>query len=67
MAEEEELCPICGIGGTYDDDDGQTYCNNGHNLGHGPRIGEDDDDFGRRGQSHRVKDKDPKQKASKGI
>ncbi|KAK5045895.1 hypothetical protein LTR84_008681 [Exophiala bonariae] len=62
---EDDGCEICGSTDFAVDDDGRTYCANGHDQGRGPVTAEDDQDFVRKGKVVRKKEKKVKQKISK--
>lgn len=64
--DEEDRCDQCGSTDFAVEDDGHTYCANGHEQARGAIIAEDDQDFNRKGRVIRKKEKKVKQKVSKG-
>ncbi|KAI1625976.1 hypothetical protein EDD37DRAFT_324476 [Exophiala viscosa] len=62
---EDERCEQCGSR-TFDiDEDGRTYCDNGHEQARGHIVAEDDADFSQRGKTLRKREAKEKQKFSK--
>lgn len=64
--DDEDRCDQCGSTDFTVEDDGHTYCANGHEQARGAIIAEDDGDFARQGKVVRKKEKKSKQKVSKG-
>ncbi|EXJ82645.1 hypothetical protein A1O3_06458 [Capronia epimyces CBS 606.96] len=63
--DEDNSCPQCGSTQLeVDEDDGRTYCENGHDQGRAPVVAEDDQDFARQGKVLKKKEAKEKQKAS---
>lgn len=62
---DEDPCSQCGSTEFNLEDDGRTYCANGHDQGRGVITGEDEADFGRLGKVVRKKVPKTKVKASK--
>ncbi|KAK5043300.1 hypothetical protein LTR13_001071 [Exophiala sideris] len=62
---EDDRCEQCGSRSFYVDEDGRTYCENGHEQARGVIVEEDDADFGQRGKTLRKKEAKEKQKFSR--
>lgn len=62
---DEDPCEQCGSTDFNVEDDGHTYCVNGHEQARGVITAEDDQDFARQGKIVRKKEKKSKQKFSK--
>ncbi|KAK7896968.1 hypothetical protein LTR67_004856 [Exophiala xenobiotica] len=63
--DDDDRCEQCGSTNFEVDEDGRTYCTNGHEQARGHIIAEDDADFARQGTTVRKKDARPKQKFSR--
>ena len=63
---EEDACNQCGSTDFTLEDDGRTYCANGHDQERGIATAEDDADFGRQGRLFKKKDIKSKTRISKG-
>ncbi|KAK5207081.1 hypothetical protein LTR41_007148 [Exophiala xenobiotica] len=63
--DDDDRCEQCGSTTFEVDEDGRTYCTNGHEQARGHIIAEDDADFARQGTTVRKKDARPKQKFSR--
>lgn len=62
---EDDYCDQCGSTDFAVEDDGRTYCANGHEQNRGVVTAEDDQDYARQGKVVRKKEKKVKQKLSK--
>lgn len=64
--DEDDRCEQCGSTVLEVEDDGRTYCENGHDQGRAPVTADDDLDFARQGKVIRKKERKEKQKISGG-
>ncbi|EXJ90819.1 hypothetical protein A1O1_03924 [Capronia coronata CBS 617.96] len=62
--DEDDRCEQCGSTDFLVEDDGRTYCENGHDQGRAPVTGEDELDFARQGRVLKKKEAKEKQKVS---
>lgn len=63
---DEDACQTCGSTELTIDEDGRTYCANGHEQARGIVTAEDDQDFARPGNIIRKKEAKGKQKVLRG-
>ncbi|KEF57854.1 uncharacterized protein A1O9_05775 [Exophiala aquamarina CBS 119918] len=63
--DDDDRCDQCGSTDFTIEDDGRTYCANGHEQARGIITAEDDADYARKGKVVRKKEKKSKQKVSK--
>lgn len=64
--DDDDRCDQCGSTDFTVEDDGRTYCSNGHEQARGVITAEDDADYARKGKVVRKKEKKSKRKMSKG-
>lgn len=64
---EDDRCEQCGSTAFDIDEDGRTYCENGHEQARGHVVAEDDADFSQRGRTVRKKEIKEKLKFSRGT
>lgn len=64
--DDDDRCEQCGSSVFIVEDDGKTYCDNGHDQGRAPVTAEDELDYGRQGKVLRKKEPKEKQKVTGG-
>lgn len=64
--DDDNQCLFCGSTEFYVDEDGRTYCAQGHEQARGHVVDEDEADFANRGRVVRKKEVKEKQKFSRG-
>ncbi|EHY60316.1 hypothetical protein HRR83_000075 [Exophiala dermatitidis] len=62
--DDDDRCEQCGSSVFIVEDDGKTYCDNGHDQGRAPVTAEDELDYGRQGKVLRKKEPKEKQKVT---